>query len=105
MSRVKSKISYPRYPHDCARCEPRGRHGKFDVWVCPSGISRHQDSLIARRSACGADYASFPRSVFVRVVMDILTGNVGNADGSPVADPKLPVWMVAVLACEYQEGG
>ena len=102
MKKAVATCKGPRYAHDCPKCVFKGSFGGFDVWVCPSPIDRGSDSLVARSSKDVADYASFPRFVFVKVVNDHLAGNIGDVDGRKI-EAKLPAWMLAILVHEYGE--
>ena len=53
----------PKYTHNCERCRFLGQveeEGKIvDLYWCPSATDLHLDSLIARFSDEGPDYASY----------------------------------------------
>lgn len=45
-----------RYAHDCDRCKPLGEFGGDDLYFCKQGGG--MDTVIARHSSIGSDYAS-----------------------------------------------
>ncbi len=55
----------PRFEHDCSTCVFLGRHRRADLYVCP--YPEHMaESVIARYSSEGSDYASSPASIVMR---------------------------------------
>ena len=90
MSKILGK---PQHRHDCENCAYKGSIGKFDVYVCPKA---GYDSLIARYGE-DADYASMPRRAFADMVAEHIKGNVGDARGGLIENPKLPHWAMVIL--------
>lgn len=51
----------PQFTHDCSACKFITTVGKMDVYTC-------RDSIIARFSSEGSDYASTPMEIFTDAI-------------------------------------
>ena len=57
----------PQFQHDCTACKFIATINEMDVYICKSGIGQ---SIIARFSSDGPDYASTDLAIFKRSIAE-----------------------------------
>lgn len=93
---LMKSLDGPQHPHDCKKCEFKGRFGKFDVYVCPKP-NHAMDSLIARYGKEG-NYFSMMRVAFAQAVSSVINQEVRDSKNALIENPKLSEPEMAILA-------